>query len=544
MNRRFGIVGAVGVAASLMLASAPAQAHSGATSGTTAATQTAAYTPPPIVWGPCSDPTLQQFGAQCGMLTVPLDYAHPSGTKIQLAVSRVTHKTAHSQGVMLVNPGGPGGSGLIFSIYQSFVPKGAGMSYDWIGFDPRGVGSSVPSLSCDGNYFGFNRPYFVPVTLQLEQQWMTKVKNYTAACKVAGGALLNHIKTTDSVADMESIRIALGQSKINFYGFSYGTYLGQVYATLHPNQVRRFVLDSNVDPRKVWYQANLDQDYAFNRNLGLYFNWVAKHDNVYHLGTSGAAILRTYYRILNQLRAHPQAGGLVGPDEWTDAFSGAAYYVYGWEDTANALAAAVIGGDYTGIRDLYVASSGGQGPGADNGYAVYLAVQCTDASWPQDWSTWERDNNRVYRAAPYLTWDNAWFNAPCRGWPAKPGTPVTVTGEHVPAMLLIDETNDAATPYPGSLYVRSLFTKSVLIEGVGGTTHAGSLSGVACTDNRIAAYLATGALPERVSGNRSDVKCPPVPQPNPTPATARMASTQLAGASFGRQLVGIIGHRG
>jgi hypothetical protein len=184
------------------------------------------------------------------------------------------------------------------------------------------------------------------------------------------------------------------------------------------------------------------------------------------------------------------------------------------------------------------------GPGADNNYAVYLAVQCTDVAWPQSWSTWERDNNRVYRAAPYLTWDNASYNAPCRGWAGKPGTPVTVTGEHVPAMLLIDETNDAATPYPGGLYVRSLFEKSVLIEGVGGTTHAGSLSGVACTDNRIAAYLATGALPERVSGNRSDVQCPPVPQPNPTPAAARMASPQLAGASLGRQLVGAIGRRG
>ncbi|NYG07628.1 pimeloyl-ACP methyl ester carboxylesterase [Phycicoccus badiiscoriae] len=545
MNRKLGIVGAAGIVAGLMLASAPAQAQSSAPSPA-ARTHVAAYVPPPIAWGPCSSSTLQQFGAQCGMLTVPLDYAHPAGTKIQLAVSRVTHTTPSSQyqGVVLVNPGGPGGSGLVYSIFQSFIPNDGGMSYDWIGFDPRGVGSSVPSLTCDGNYFGFNRPSFVPVNERVEHAWLVKTRNYTRACKAAGGALLEHLKTTDSVADMESIRIALGQSKINYYGFSYGTYLGQVYATLHPNRVRRFILDSNVDPRRVWYQANLDQDYAFDKNLGIYLNWVAAHDSSYHLGTSGAALLRTYYRVLNRLRTHPQAGGLVGPDEWTDAIVPAAYYVYGWDTTAQAIAAAVNGGDFTAIRDLYVSSTGGQGPGADNGYAVYLAVQCSDVRWPQAWSTWERDNNRVYSRAPFLTWDNAWYNAPCRGWGAKPGTPVTVNGQRSPAMLLVDETNDAATPYAGSLYVRSIFPKSVLIEGVGGTTHAGSLSGVACTDDKIAAYLATGALPKRVSGNRSDVQCAPVPPPTPTVAAAtasRKATTKPARVGTLRQVLGPIG---
>jgi len=523
MKRLFSVIAAVGIAASGLSLAAPAQA-----APSVAGHQPPAqYIPPPIQWSACTNPTLISFGAECGMLVVPLDYARPTGEKIKLAVSRLKHTTPDSQyqGITLVNPGGPGGSGLVYSVFQRFIPNDAGLSYDWIGFDPRGVGSSQPSLTCDGNYFGYNRPYYVPVTQQIEKFWLNKAKNYAKDCQVAGGKLLDHMKTTDSVADMESIRVALGQQKINFYGFSYGTYLGQVYATLHPDRVRRFVLDSNVDPRDVWYQANLNQDIAFDRNMGIYFDWVAKYDSVYHLGSDGADVEKTYYRVLQQLRSHPQAGGLVGPDEWTDAFLGAGYYVYGWEDVGAAFDAAVNQGDFAAIKDLYD-SSNGQGPGADNGYAVYSAVQCTDVRWPQNWALWQRDNWRIYVSAPFETWSNAWYNAPCLHWAGQPGTPVNVNGAKSPGILLIDETLDAATPYQGSLEVRSRFPKSVLIEGVGGTTHAGSLSGIACTDDTIANYFATGVLPARKSGRRSDLQCDPVPQPNPSAAQLRSATPQ------------------
>ncbi|GAA1983368.1 alpha/beta hydrolase [Terrabacter lapilli] len=538
MKRLITVVAAAALSVGTAFVSGPAQSASGSTPRTAEPAASAAdsapapYVPPPISWGACADQTLIRYGAQCGMLTVPLDYAHPRGTLIHLAVSRLRHTTPQSayQGVMLVNPGGPGGSGLSLAVLQGFVPQNAGKAYDWIGFDPRGVGSSVPALSCDGRYTTYDRPYYVPVTAQIENAWLTRTRGYAKACATAGGPLLDHVKTTDTVRDMESIRIALGQKKINFYGFSYGTYLGQVYATMHPDRVRRFVLDSNVDPRRVWYQANLDQDYAFDRNIGIYFDWVAKHDDVYGLGNDGRTVERTYYRILNQLRAHPQAGGTIGPDEWNDVFVSAAYYVYGWTDIAKAFSAAVNHGDYRGIKSLWDRANP-QGPGTDNGYAMYLATECTDAPWPHSWSVWQRDNWRAYDKAPFLTWSNAWFNAPCRTWSGKAAQePVQVSGRHAPPILLIDETYDAATPYSGSLEVRSLFPRSVLVEGVGGTTHAGSLSGVACTDNTIAAYLATGALPERRPGRRSDKQCDPVPQPNPSAASAAAGGSGASAA--------------
>ena len=472
------------------------------------------YTPPAIHWTTCS----WDQDTQCGMLTVPLDYAKPDGRTIKLAVSRVAHTTSRAkyQGVMLVNPGGPGASGLTLSHLGSAVPRQGGAPYDWIGFDPRGVGSSTPSLSCDGDYFAAGRPAYVPATPQVEDYWQDQAVGYSVDCRKANLPLLRHTDTRTWVQDLESLRRALHRKKINYYGFSYGTYLGQVYATLHPDRVRRFVFDGVVNPKDVWYDANLEQDKQFDTNIDTFFDWVADHDDVYGLGTDGAAVRQVYYDKLQHLTDHPQAH--FGAADWTDVFVSAAYYVYGWDYFADVLVAA-HDGNLKPAKDAYGDPTG---PGADNTYANYLAVECADAAWPQAWSTWQQDNDALYAEHPFLTWNNAWYNAPCRTWSAPSGKPVNVSGAKSQPVLLIEETDDAATPWAGALEVRKRFPGSVLIEGVGGTTHAGSLSGVSCVDNRIAAYLKTGALPDRTPGQgHSDVQCEPVPPPEATAGRER-----------------------
>ena len=483
-----------------------------------AATQVA-FKPKPIKWGRCESASLRSLKAKCGYLSVPLDYDRPKGKKIKLAVSRVARsvKKADYQGVMLVNPGGPGGSGLTLSTYGQYIPDQAGAAYDWIGFDPRGVGSSKPALTCDGRYFSYDRPKYVPAGTKGEKVWLKRAKGYAQDCAKAGGALLDNLKTTDNVKDMDVIRKALGQKQINFYGFSYGSYIGQVYATQYPTRVRRMVLDGVVDPSKSVYQANLDQDVAFDANMDVFFAWVAEHDAVYKLGKSAAMVEKQYYKQLKALDKKA-AGGKIGGDEWTDIFLSAGYYVFGWEDVASAFSGWVHKGDWKTLKSLYDESSG-QGPGADNGFAMYLATQCTDMQWPKKWSTWKQDNAAIHAKAPFMTWANAWYNAPCRYWEGEVGKPVKVNGAKAPAILLIAETHDAATPFPGALEARKRFPKSVLIEGVGGTTHSGSLNGIACTDDTIAAYLKDGTLPKRVSGNKSDKQCDPVPQPKPGATT-------------------------
>lgn len=486
-----------------------------------------------IDFGPCASERLADAGAQCGVVPVPLDHSRPGGAKIKIAVSRVRHTVpdAKYQGVVLVNPGGPGGSGLGLSVLGQYVPKGAGAAYDWIGFDPRGVGSSSPSLECVPNYFGSDRPDYVPTTKALEQVWRDRSARYASACGRDGGALLEHMKTTDAAKDMDAIREALGQRRINYYGFSYGTYLGQVYATLFPDRLRRAVFDSNVDPRKVWYQANLDQDVAFDRNIGIFFGWVARHDDTYHLGRTQRDVEQLYYAEQDRLRRYP-AGGVVGPDEWVDAFLQAGYYEQTWVGTAEVFASWVNDHKSGPLIEAY-RSADGVGE-SDNGFAVYNAVQCTDVQWPQQFATWRQDNWAVHRDAPFETWANAWFNAPCLTWPAKAGTPVAVDGKGVAPVLLVGETLDAATPYAGSLEVRRRFPASRLIGLPGGTSHANSLYGNACVDDTIADYLLTGALPARKAGGGADKTCQPAPQPEPSASVAAVTGRQELGKLIAR----------
>jgi pimeloyl-ACP methyl ester carboxylesterase len=479
---------------------------------------------PTIAWHECASAGLKARGAECGDVTVPLDYSKPDGKTITVAISRIKHTVPDSeyQGPMLVNPGGPGGSGLTLSVLGEFVPKDAGKYYDWIGFDPRGVGSSKPAVSCQPEYpgAGYDRPRFEPTTKKIENAWMDITNAYTDACAKNNGPILDHVTTIEAAKDMDSIRQALGEKKINYYGFSYGTYLGQVYASLFPNNLRRTVFDGTVDPRGVWYDGNLSQDAPFDRNINIWFGWLAKHDDAYHLGDTKAKVHDLFYDTKEKLYANPvQAqGGKLGGSEWSDSFLYAGYYQSTWTDLADVFAGYVNDHDVDGLESAYLDASG---YGDDNGYAMYAGVQCTDAPWPHSWKKWTKDNWAIAKDAPYETWANAWFNEPCRHWPAPSRQPATIKGKKLDSLLMIVEGLDAATPYKGNLYVRSIFPKASLIDVPDGTTHANSLNGNACVDDAIADYLLSGALPARQSGDRPDKKCDALPQPEPTSVTAQ-----------------------
>jgi pimeloyl-ACP methyl ester carboxylesterase len=493
-----------------------------------------------IHWGPCANPYLSAAGGRCGYLRVPLSYRHRRGPSIRLAVSMIRHTSTarHYQGVILTNPGGPGVSGLDLAVFLIGVLKAehlgaAAADYDWIGFDPRGVGSSKPALSCDPTYFSRDRRSYDPATKSLLHYWLTRTRGYARACATpAQRALLRNMTTADSARDMNSIRRALGRRTITYYGFSYGTYLGQVFATMFPHRLRRLILDSNVDPRHVWYQANLNQDVAFNRNIRIWFGWLARYHQVYRLGRTKWQVQRRFYAEKHALLAHP-IEGIVGPDEWTDIFLQAAYFEQTWLQLGRVFAHWAHGHHAKAGRSLVALYEAVDTPGDDNGFAVYNAVQCTDVQWPTSWARWSRDNNRIARIAPFETWGNAWFNAPCLYWPAKAARarPMRINGRHVASALLIDETLDAATPFEGSVEVRKLFPHSVLLAEPGGTSHADSLSGDLCVDRTIARYLETGKLPRRRPHARWDKTCRPLPRPVP----GRFASGRRA-AVVGRLL--------
>lgn len=493
-----------------------------------------------INWGACEEQSLQEAGAQCGYLSVPLNYANPSGTQIQLAVSRIEHTSSDYQGVIVTNPGGPGGEGLNLNTF--LIPvlkqegfKGAADDYDWIGFDPRGVGASIPRISCEPDYLGPDRPNYVPLNSELLSTWLTRSADYAQDCgsrSTLQSELLQNMTTRDNALDLDSIRAALGQAQITYYGFSWGTDLGQVYATLFPSHVRRMILDSNVDPLRDGFEDfNLDQDVPFNRNVNIWFGWLARYNRIYHLGSTEAAVRHLFYATESELEAHP-VGGVVGPDEWVDTFLDPGYYQETWVAWAQVFSNWVNEHNAAAEEELIDLYEAVDAPGNDNELAVYLSVLCTDSQWPTDWSTWQSATSAIYAVAPFEAWGNTWFNAPCIYWPAPAQPHVAVNGAGVKSALLIDETLDAATPFEGSLVTRRLFPHSVLVAEPYGTSHADSLFGNLCVDGTIAAYLETGALPRRDPfPDTWDKTCTTSPQPVP-PTSAGAASTADASAAL------------
>ncbi len=171
----------------------------------------------------------------------------------------------------------------------------------------------------------------------------------------------------------------------------------------------------------------------------------------------------------------------------------------------------------------------------DNGYSVYTSVQCRDADWPRDWGQWRQDNWAVYRKAPFMTWSNAWYNAPCAFWPTDTLDPVNVANHELPPTLLLQATGDAATPYHGAVTVHRMLKGSSLVVEQGGQNHGISLSGNACLDKHLAQYLTDGTVPR--SGGEVDAVCDALPDPKPPTATSSPSSR-------GATLHGLLGFRG
>lgn len=469
-----------------------------------------------VHWHPC---TGANAGLLCAMLKVPLDYSNPNGRKISLALSEAPATAPRSKqlGILLVNPGGPGGSGLSMA---SFVSQGLSPSvaarYDIIGFDTRGVGASVPALHCDPGFFARERPNYIPASAAAEQVLIGRAKTYAADCQKRYGWLLPYMTTQNIARDLDRIRAALGQQKLSYLGYSYGTYIGQVYATLFPHRIFRMVLDSTVDPTGIWYANNIAQDYAFQGRMRAFFAWVARYNSVYRLGTTAAAVSRSWYTARNRLIARPIAeppGPKIGPDEFDDTFLVGGYDNGYWPSLASALSGYL----HSGATHQMVTLFRQAGKQSENVFAVYNAVECADVAWPRNWARWNADTRKVYSTAPFEAWDNAWFNAACAFWPVHgPARPMRIGAPGLPGILMLQGTLDAATPYAGAQNAHRLLPTARMVVVVGGGNHGQSLAYPPnpCVDGYLNRYLATGALPTRPG--LVNATCPALPPPLPS----------------------------
>ncbi|WP_202232817.1 alpha/beta fold hydrolase [Actinacidiphila reveromycinica] len=520
MQRR-RLVAAVAAAAALAGVAAAAPAQATATTATTTP-KTAA-----ISWSPCpdSDPLVGTLlkGLECGSLQVPLDYSRPNGRKITLALTRAEHTAPADQyqGVVLLNRGQwPGQFGrdlpTRFATGTSGLPTAVGAQYDWIGFDPRGTGASEPMVTCDPSYLwpGQARPDYVPRTAAQESAWVARAREFAQSCGKAYGDVLPYLGTKDAARDMDSIRQALGQRQISYFGYDYGTYLGSVYASMFPSRVRRMVLDTVVAPDGTWYDTDLEQSASFEKSAGTYFSWIASNDATYHLGTTKAAVEANYYKGMAAVRKAP-IGGQIGPSEYSDFFLVSLYRRSSWTTDAAALSDWVLRGDPSELQ----AGFGVPGTPTQNKQAMYNAVQCVDTPWPRDWKTWEKDYAAQYAAGDHvMTWSDAWYAAPCAFWPVAAGTPQKIGDRNVDVLLLQGD-GVGNSPLSGALRMHAEFPDSRLVVERGGFEHETSMSrnANACMNSYVSAFFADGTRPASARG--VDASCAANPAPVPPAAS-------------------------
>lgn len=443
----------------------------------------------PVAWGPCPADVAKP-GLQCSTLEVPLDYRHPDGRKIEVALSRLASaKPAQRRGVLLVNQGGPGLTGLDFpsALVAAGLPQRVRDAYDVIGFDPRGVGHSTP-VTCDmtpkQTVESVNPPF--PYRAADVTKAAEAAKTVARQCSASETAAVAPFVTTANTArDMDRIRAALGEPKVSYYGDSYGTYLGAVYTTLYPDRSDRIVLDSSLGPEGYDAEALRSQGLGFETRFPDFAKLAAADPARYGLGATPAAVRAKYFELAERLDRTPAQG-----------YDGT---------TFRTITAAFLRSDVTlpALARLWHQLDVGEPPsppgdtdaGSDNFAASYLAVVCGDSRWPQGVETYQRnvaiDRVRYPMYGPYAA-----NIRPCAFWPAPVEPRVRITADGPSNVLMLQNLRDPATPLPGALRLRAAFGPRARLVTADQGGHVAYLNGTSqCADNAVSDYLAAGERP-------------------------------------------------
>ncbi|MFE4056750.1 alpha/beta hydrolase [Streptomyces sp. NPDC059096] len=455
-------------------------------------------------WERCDAGSPAEF--ECATIKVPLDYRVPGGKRIDLAISRLRSTAPDKRrGVLLSNPGGPGGEGLHMPLgMQDRLPASARQKYDLIGFDPRGVGRSSPvSCGLEPDEENWLRPY-KEETFGKDIAWARDVAD---KCREKAGGTLPHITTRNTARDMDVLRAVLGEKKISYVGYSYGTYLGAVYTQLFPGRADRFVLDSAIDPARAWrgmiqWWAE-GAEPAFDR----WTEWAAEHAEKYGLGATPKEVGRTFWDLVAQADEKP-----IEVDGWANT----------GDDIRSGMRAAVFSPQYAseGLVELKKAAAGepasakklaafirpeGSGTAgaaataetpSDNLTASLLAVVCNDnsAAWPRDPESYRRDAIEDKGRYP-LFGDFASSIKPCAFWDSsvEPATEVSNTV----GSLVVQNEWDSQTPLASGRALHATLKGSKMVTVLGGEGHGVYPNGNACTDGTVNGYLVTGKLPAK-----------------------------------------------
>jgi pimeloyl-ACP methyl ester carboxylesterase len=459
---------------------------------------------------------------ECATFKVPLDYARPTGPTISLAVVRLpATDPANRIGSLFLNPGGPGGSGVDYTVFAGpslYTPE-VRARFDLVGFDPRGIARSTP-LRCFGNPKQWDAAFTAaafPLTSDEVQQRIAADRYLADACDRRGGRIADHMATADVARDMDSLRAAVGDSKLNYAGVSYGSYLGVTYANMFPDKVRAVIVDGVLDPI-AWStgRGNESATFPFSTRLLSDVGAQATLNEFFRLCDAGGPACafsgntaERFAALAAQLRAHPIE--LVFPDGSTMLLDysnligftlGAMYDSASWPDFAAALAdveqqagAQKLGARFQRFRgpDTYIAKRGF--PHYFNAPEGFPGVACADSDNPGTYDAWLNAGAAADASHGYFGRIWTWVSSICAAWNHTDAARYTGPFNRTTAnpVLVIGNTFDPATPYHGALTVANLMPNSALLT-VHGWGHT-SLFLSACADEAIARYLVDRRTP-------------------------------------------------
>ncbi|MEU5696513.1 alpha/beta hydrolase [Actinosynnema sp. NPDC020468] len=461
----------------------------------------ASAAPASITWHGCAtgpDDRLGQdldaAGAQCGDLAVPVDYRRPRGRTITLALSRIkASDPARRRGVLMINPGGPGGSAIRQVLLAGHLPDVAAR-YDLVGMDPRFTGRSSP-LRCDWKTDTFIRSAG-PDRRSFDES-TAFAHDLARGCAGLDHELLRAASTRNTARDMDAVRAALGEPKVSYYGVSYGTYLGSVYLQMFASRADRFVLDSSVDPDR--FGPGLLRAVAPAVADALR-DWATTATGQ-GLGATAAEVLSTVDGVAKAAERRPLKVGGYAVDGhllpfllFAGVYQDDAESRAGLTDVVRTLRDAALGKPVTpspALDELLHGLTTGEGPATDRSGTP---IVCGDRAAWRDPDAYYRDI-RANRAAEPLFGPLARNVNPCAFWPVSPAEPATAIGNATP-VLMLGATGDPATPYPGQLALHRALTGSRLVTVPDRFRHGVFLvAGNACADAATKDYLLGGALP-------------------------------------------------
>ncbi len=449
-----------------------------------------------LKWSDCAK------GMQCTTAKAPLDWSNPGAASISLALIRQP-ATGTRLGSLLINPGGPGSSGYDFvrDSVNFVADKKLQASYDIVGFDPRGVGRSA-AVTCYAPPQMDAYLYDITPGVRGSAGWIanmsTAAKNFGDACASKTGPLLAHVDTVSAARDLDLLRATLGDKKLNYLGYSYGTYLGTVYAELYPHNTGRLVLDGALDPASTALDVSIVQAKGFEHALGAYMKDCLAQKGCPFSGSVSAG-LATVSSLLASVDSSPirnHDGRELGSNTLLTAIIFPLYDANSWSYLSK-MFTEVMKGSATFAFQLADAYNNRNDDGTygNNSTEAFTAINCLDNTYTDDPTVMKEQADQLAKAAPVIGTYLAYGDIGCANWPYKSTLkrgPIAAAGSA--PILVVGTTGDPATPYVWAQNLSRELQNGHLVtyNGEGHTAYNKSNS---CVNDSVDNFLVSGTVP-------------------------------------------------